>query len=372
MARKIVICSDTHIAAHSKNSQRMNEALDAFKWAYEQALLHGCEYLVHCGDVFHYRDTIDMAAYYLTYQVVKEYYSKGIKTIFLVGNHDLFYRFNSDINSILPFESFGKVVSEPETFEVLGRKCDFMPYIEKMSPLSSYFEDRGGDVLFAHIALEGAILNSQSMKRKLLPEDIDLDNEEQEIDMVRMQDLSGKWQLCFLGHYHYPHVVKEDSPKIEYVGSTFQLSLGERGEDKRIIVLDMETLEYESVFNKISPEFMMFEDIEEIDFSQVKNKRVKIVADPNNLSEIKEVRQKLIENGSISVVVKNKSPELVNREIQKKVITDSSLWVLDHEKMIDRYVRLQASVSLDSKRLKEIGRLIIGNCQENPARLRRG
>jgi DNA repair exonuclease SbcCD nuclease subunit len=53
--------------------------------------------------------------------------------------------------------------------------------------------------------------------------------------------------LVLLGHYHKPQEVKSGATTAMYVGSPVQLDWGEKGDEKRFLVVDSEKLELESI-----------------------------------------------------------------------------------------------------------------------------
>ncbi len=62
-----------------------------------------------------------------------------------------------------------------------------------------------------------------------------------------MKDLVGKYDLVLLGHYHKPQEIIGADTKLFYVGSPIQLDWGEKGDEKRFLVVDTDTLDVQSI-----------------------------------------------------------------------------------------------------------------------------
>jgi DNA repair exonuclease SbcCD nuclease subunit len=67
------------------------------------------------------------------------------------------------------------------------------------------------------------------------------------ISDIGMNDLSGKYELVLLGHYHKPQELSGQNIKLFYVGSPIQLDWGEKEDEKRFLVVDTDTLDVQSI-----------------------------------------------------------------------------------------------------------------------------
>ena len=67
------------------------------------------------------------------------------------------------------------------------------------------------------------------------------------ISDISMSNLIGKYELVLLGHYHKPQEIIRDDISLYYVGSLIQLDWGEKGEEKRFLIVDTDTLQVDSI-----------------------------------------------------------------------------------------------------------------------------
>jgi DNA repair exonuclease SbcCD nuclease subunit len=91
-------------------------------------------------------------------------------------------------------------------------------------------KDNQADILISHFGLSEGVLNSG----------ISI------VSKIGLKDLRGKYKLVFLGHYHKPQEIIESDISLYYVGSPIQLDWGEKGDKKRFLIFDNETLDVES------------------------------------------------------------------------------------------------------------------------------
>ncbi len=67
------------------------------------------------------------------------------------------------------------------------------------------------------------------------------------ISDISVSDLVGKYELVLIAHYHKPQEIIKDGFSLYYVGSLIQLDWGEKGEEKRFLVVDSDTLQVDKV-----------------------------------------------------------------------------------------------------------------------------
>jgi len=213
----------------------MEECLAVYDWSYEVARERGIKAVVDLGDVFHDRTHVDAYTHSRVYQSSRKANKDGISTYFLLGNHDMYFRFDRRASSILAFEALGAVIHEPGTINIFDFPCNFFPYVEDApGPELAEAFPRGerSDVLFFHAAIEGAIMNSASGRKREIEMADDTEMHEDEIKECISPKFMDGWKLAVGGHYHMCQVVSESPCKVMYAGSTIQHSFGEAGEEK--------------------------------------------------------------------------------------------------------------------------------------------
>lgn len=368
VSKQVVVIADTHNHPHGRDPKRLQETLTAFEWGYKVASTRGIKTVVHLGDVYQDRSFIDIRVFDSTYDIVSRYRdAHGIKTVFVLGNHDMYYRTRSSHTSIRSLESLGAVVLEPSTIELAGRKVDVLPYCEDpMARLKEHFPEPSGNLLLFHAAIDGAVMSMRSGSRRGTAAGESEDMAEEEISESINPDALCRWKLALGGHYHFPQVVAKGSDwRVEYCGSTIQHSFAEAGERKRLLVLDVENLQYEEIVNDFSPRFEVI-DLEgnaECDLpapSEYANCRVKIILGAEGTTRnMRTFRQELLDAGALSVKV-TKGKTVSGSDLARRTqIANASSLAQDPLRMVKLYVKLQAPAELDHAKLMSIGHGIV-------------
>ena len=115
----IAFFSDIHIHPHSSSYDKLINCLDCLDWVYKESIKRGCKYIFFGGDLFHTRDRINIFAYHKTWNILKKYSDK-IKSYYILGNHDIYYKYSTVISSVEPLSALIDVISSPTTIEIDG------------------------------------------------------------------------------------------------------------------------------------------------------------------------------------------------------------------------------------------------------------
>jgi len=253
---KALIFSDLHLHAHKDRIDRLQDCLKVLNWAFDTALKEGCEAIFFLGDLFHERAKIDVLNYLRTFEVIYERMTGDCKNLdfyLLVGNHDMYHRERWDVNSVRPLSAIPgiHIVQSPVTIQLGGRQIDWLPHTENpVAELERLKEDAGqaGDILFAHVAVHGAMLNTLYGTRSDVI--VEHDNEMMPVDVACFDE----WKMTILGHYHGAQNL---SDKVEYIGSPLQLGFGEAFQTKHLMVLDLTTMKKKYIENTFSPKHLL-------------------------------------------------------------------------------------------------------------------
>lgn len=361
---KILIRADSHNHPHARSAKRMEECLIAYDWSYKVAREREIKVVADLGDVFHDRTHVDAYTHSRVYQSSRQAKNDGIKTHFLLGNHDMYFRFDRKASSILAFEALGSVINEPCTIDISGYPCDFFPYVEDApGPELAAAFPRGerSRILFFHAAIEGAIMNSASGKVREIEMGECGDLHEDEIkECISPKFLDG-WELALGGHYHMCQVVSEEPCKVMYAGSPIQHSFGEAGEEKGVWILDLETLEMERVINDFSPRFKTIElgKAETLGDIDVENCRVRASLEDPSAKLISKLRKEAMNAGAVSFRHVVTRSERIDRRLHNESISSAAASVQDGRTMIRRWTKLHPQTDLDRNKLVDIGYEII-------------
>src|SRR5665213_2793233 len=94
---KVLITADLHIHNHKNDNRRIDDGLACLDWIYQTGKVKGCKYIIFAGDFLHNRFSLNVLAYAKACSLVAAYADAGMKTIFLLGNHDMYSEDKWDI-----------------------------------------------------------------------------------------------------------------------------------------------------------------------------------------------------------------------------------------------------------------------------------
>jgi DNA repair exonuclease SbcCD nuclease subunit len=345
---KVIITADLHIHNHRSESRRLDDGLKCLNWIYETALERKIKYVIVAGDFLHDRYKLPTMAYSKACQTVAEYKEKhGINTIFLLGNHDMYYEDNWSVHSLMPIREWATVIDKPLSYINDDFAMDFLPYTPKPSAHFPFFE-KPNKTLISHLSVSDAILNAKF-------DVLSVENDASEKEMLST-DAFERWKKVFLGHYHYGQKL---SPIVEYIGSPMQLTFGEAEQKKHIGVFDTEKLTTEYVINNISPQFIIIDgDVSVLQKMDVHEAYIEIRSDAKIDSKF-DLAKELEYRGARIIEFKPKSMDIVAKA--NDVIDSVQISLKDKNKLVDSFVDecIEIPDSLDKSALKKIGKEIL-------------
>jgi len=268
---KVAIFSDLHLGVHSNSSEWHKYAIEWANWFREECRDKGIKDLIFCGDWHHNRSEISVNTLQVSADILDMF--EEFNLIAITGNHDIYYKHRTDVNSLSIFKNRKNVtiLEQYQTLEAFDKKLSFCPWNTPTKVIEK------SDVIFGHFEIETFKMNAFKVCE----------------EGVRVKDLLKKSSLVISGHFHTRHEKQYGAGTILYVGNPFQMDFGDAGNRKGYHILDLETLEYEFFENNVSP---CYEKI--------------------TLSE-------LVEEGDITPIVKNKiSNNIVKLKVDKNISQD--------------------------------------------------
>jgi len=230
---KFAFIADIHLSKYGQDvieqTSSLPERLHSIKTVLtnmtEYCIAHNIDTIIIGGDLLHGKSII----YTIAQKLMLDYFRKYPDITFFVidGNHDLSDKGAGAISALISLNNEPNVKRISTEFEFLDNIL-FVPFSYTMIDI---IKKSKADILISHFGLNEGILNSG----------ISI------VADVGLKDLTGKYKLVLLGHYHKPQEIINDSINLYYAGSPIQLDRGEKNEEKRFLVVDTETLEVESV-----------------------------------------------------------------------------------------------------------------------------
>jgi len=325
---KIFLIGDTHLSLGYPNSvdkwfKVHQEYFSEFLIPLLKRQVKPGDIIVHLGDLFDNRNIIPINILNYGIDIVEEI-SNIAPLHIIIGNHDLWSKSSSEINSVRPLRFMPNVFvyDKPSILNFNGIKILMMPFIEKrLEQIKVISENKKCDYLFCHSDLNGCKMHLTSVAHK-------------NSDKIDIEEFKS-FRKVRSGHIH----LTQENKNFKFVGSIFQMDRNDSGDQKGITCID--TINEEEIFypNDVSPVFKKFkvmneEDVDRLDEIKDTKDYVDLKISNSLLISNRKLRRKLevmLEKGNFASVeyIDDITKELVDGE----EINESSQIELDENGM---------------------------------------
>ena len=230
---KIAIVTDTHFN-FKKGNKVFHEYFEKF---YKEVFFptlkkYKIDTVIHMGDMFDNRKATDYWSIDWTKRVILEPLKKYNVHVIL-GNHDIFYKNTTKLNSpMLLLNNYKniKVYENPTSVNINGKDFLFIPWItpEGEQETLQAIQNTQARVCLGHLELSGFYVNKGNFQQH-----------------GRDKNIFNKFDRVFSGHYH----TRNDDGKIFYLGNPYQLYWSDYNDKRGFTIFDTETLEITPVDN---------------------------------------------------------------------------------------------------------------------------
>lgn len=331
---KICIISDTHWSAR-KSSKLFQDYFELF---YKNIFFptleeYGVKTVIHMGDAFDSRKSIDFGGLDWTQRVVLDPLS-SYDVHMITGNHDAFYKSSNKINSpSLLLQSYQniRVYSEPTEVNIGNLPILFIPWInsENEDKTLKMIKNAKSKVAMGHLELKGFHANKNLL-----------------IDHGMDAEIFDNFQKVFSGHYH----TRSTNGKIFYLGNPYEMYWNDVNDERGFHIFDTETFELIPINNLYKMfHVIYYEDnkINKTDFSQYTNKIVKlIVRKKTDSREFEKFIDKLYESNIHELKV------IENFQVEE----DETFQEFEHEdtlSILNRYIE-ETEFNLEKTKIQKI------------------
>lgn len=230
---RVAIVSDLHLGVHTNSAQWHDIALNWAKWLCAELKRQNIKDIIFCGDWYHNRSEISVSTLQVSADILK--ILEDFNIIALVGNHDIFYKHRTDVNSLSLFKNSKNisVIDKVTTVSAFDKVITLCPWGTSVNQIEK------SDIIFGHFEIETFKMNTYK------------DCE----DGLSVKELLKRSSLIISGHFHFRHEKRFGSGTILYVGNPFQMDFGDCDNSKGYYLLDLDTQEYEFYENTISPHY---------------------------------------------------------------------------------------------------------------------
>ena len=230
---KLAIITDTHYGAR-KGSKHLHDYFELFyKNIFFPSLeAEGIDTIIHMGDVFDSRKSIDYYSLEWAKRVVFEPMKK-YKVHAITGNHDCYYKNTNEINSpelLLNDYSNIKTYSKATDINIDGLDILLLPWISTDNFDESLFmmKKSKSKVVMGHLELNGF----RAHRGHVMEDGIKI-------------DAFNKFDKVYSGHYH----TRSDDGRIFYLGNPYEMFWNDVNDPRGFTLFDTDTLEHTSINN---------------------------------------------------------------------------------------------------------------------------
>ena len=261
---KVAIITDTHYGAR-KGSKHIHDYFELFyKNVFFPSLEeHGIDTVIHMGDIFDSRKSIDLQSLEWSKRVIFEPLKK-YKVYAIVGNHDCYYKNTNFVNSpelLLKDYPNIKLYSKATEIKVDKLKVLMLPWIcsENYQETMDKIGKSKSKVAMGHLELNGF---TATRGHKM----------ENGMDV----NVFDKFEKVFSGHFH----TRSNNGKIFYLGNPYEMFWNDVNDTRGFHIFDTDTLTHTPINNPYKLFYnVYYEDTNYKLFNatEYKNKIVKII-----------------------------------------------------------------------------------------------
>ena len=261
---KVAIITDTHYGAR-KGSKLFQDYFELF---YKNVFFptleqYGITTVIHMGDAFDSRKSIDYQSFEWAKKVVFEPLSK-YNVHMITGNHDCYYKNTNNVNSPnLLLQSYPnvKTYSSPTEIKVGNLNVLLIPWIcmENEEQSLKLIKKTKCKIVMGHLELQGFRVNRSVVMEHGLEANI-----------------FKNFTKVFSGHYH----TRSDNGTVFYLGNPYEMYWTDVNDTRGFHIFDTETLEHTPINNPYKLFYnIYYEDTphQTFDASEYSNKIVKVI-----------------------------------------------------------------------------------------------
>lgn len=275
LSGKSLIFTDLHIGLKNDSISRINIINKVIYEIISSIKENKIDNIIFLGDLFHTRSSINVNTMNMAIDIMKVL-SSLVKTIVLiVGNHDIYYKSKTDVNSVKIFENLTNVILVEKLEEGIlnGQSVLFVPWAADFSTIS---QTKQYDIMFGHFDIPANYLIRSYIEdnkaKKLSAQKVVIDLIEQNSVFINCEDVnniieSNKSSYEYIGNFvefakpkgrifsGHIHKAKtffvKNKVKFTFVGAPYEQTLGDIGNECGYIILDENNIDSKILITNI-------------------------------------------------------------------------------------------------------------------------
>ena len=350
---KIALITDTHFGARNDNvnfNEYFYQFYEGVFFPYLQQ--NNIKTCIHLGDCFDRRK-------YVSYRTAKDFRERFILPFshleidlhMLVGNHDIYYKNTSQVNSLT--ELLGNrhnnihIYEDATEVEFDGLPILLMPWINSTNELyaEGMIDETRADVCMGHLEINGFQMSKNMTASQ----------------GGREKEFFRKFDTVMSGHFHH----KSDDGQIYYLGTPYEIYWGDWEDPKGFHIYDTETKTLERIVNPYTIYEKIYyddtkENYSEHDITKYQNKYVKlIVVNKKDLYQFDQFLDRLYQADAFDIKIVEDFSDLDASTVSDDIINNTE----DTVTLLNKYID-DLSIDLEKDRLKNEMRSLYVEAQD--------
>lgn len=212
--KRAAIFTDLHLGMKSNSNIHNQDCERYVDWFIQLVKQQGCDIILFLGDFHHNRNSINITTLDFSLRCLEKLDATGIRTMFIPGNHDLYFKDKRTINSIKYIEKFKNIQLINDQYSE-GDVC-FVPWLigeehKNMRKIKDKY-------VMGHFELPRFLMNAMVE----MPDHGELHREDfNHVDKV------------FTGHFHK----RQNQNNIHYIGNCFPHNFADAWDNDRGAVI---------------------------------------------------------------------------------------------------------------------------------------
>lgn len=255
---KIALVSDLHLGVKKSDKTFLENQLNfLYKEFVPYLKQNNINSIAILGDLFDTRNTLNILMISKAYNFFEYLKEQNIFVYIFQGNHDTYFKTTNEVHSLNFLKKFDNVclIEEIELKEIENRKILFVPWIVNYEDFKKRVANKNlhCDVCLGHFDIIGFPLNNSTICQEGLETNLFLNN----------------YTLTFSGHFHKRSTYKRNNSEIVMIGSPYQITRNDKGNERGFCIFDLETMNYEFVNSENTIKFIDLKFPEEFTSNQI-------------------------------------------------------------------------------------------------------
>lgn len=313
---KRLIVTDTHLGLYQDSDRWLDIVLQFFKDIVVYCHKHGIEEIIHLGDFFDNRKSLNTKTQHTAHRIAKSLGVKNIKTRIVVGNHDCYFKNQLHPTSLELLSRYKHIdiIDEPKIIDSILLVPWGIEPLQEAYKMSVDLGDASPKYCLGHFAINGFHMNDSYVCKYGIPS-------------ISFKD----FDLVLSGHFHTPS--KKDN--IVYLGAPYGQTFHDVNGVRGFYIFDdgdLQFIEYSKApkFKKIRTD--VYKDF----LDEIEGNVVRLVFDKDyGTTENQQIEDEVLERKPFAYSIDFTKIESEELEIDEAKVEN-------RKQMVDGYIDIQS------------------------------